>query len=68
MKDLDLEDFKKNTKAYTIVDIRNQSETEAGKLFDHAITIPLNELRDRYEEIPLDKPIVVHCAGGNLLF
>ena len=64
MKDLDLEDFKKNTKEYTVVDIRNQSETESGKFFDHAITIPLNELRDRYEEIPVDKPIVVHCAGG----
>ena len=60
----DLADFKLNQKGYTIVDIRNTSETEEGKFFEHAITIPLNELRERTNEIPLDKPIVVHCAGG----
>lgn len=25
---------------------------------------PLNELRDSAKEIPTNKPIVVHCAGG----
>ncbi|WP_028375141.1 MBL fold metallo-hydrolase [Leeuwenhoekiella sp. MAR_2009_132] len=61
---LDLNKFQENLEAYTIIDIRNQSETEAGKFFDKALTIPLHELRERIAEIPTDKPIVVHCAGG----
>ncbi len=61
---LDLEDFKNNKEDYTIVDIRNNSEVAKGKIFDNAIAVPLNELRDRAEEIPSTKPVVVHCAGG----
>ncbi|WP_031425451.1 MBL fold metallo-hydrolase [Flavimarina sp. Hel_I_48] len=61
---LDLDDFKKNPDNYTIVDIRNKSEVENGKFFDSAISHPLNDLRDTATEIPTDKPIVVHCAGG----
>jgi glyoxylase-like metal-dependent hydrolase (beta-lactamase superfamily II)/rhodanese-related sulfurtransferase len=60
----DLEDFKNNQEKYNIVDIRNDSEVAQGKIFDTAISIPLNELRERSNEIPADKPIVVHCAGG----
>jgi len=49
---------------FTIVDIRNTSETKEGKFFDQAINIPLPELRERVGEIPTGKPVVVHCAGG----
>ena len=62
--DFVLEDFRNNKNNYTIVDIRNESELAEGKIFDNAIGIPLNELRDRAEELPKDKPFVVHCAGG----
>jgi glyoxylase-like metal-dependent hydrolase (beta-lactamase superfamily II)/rhodanese-related sulfurtransferase len=61
---LDLEDFTKNPDNYTIVDIRNQSEIESGKFFENALERPLNELRDTLKNIPTNKPIVVHCAGG----
>lgn len=61
---LDLKDFKNNPDQYTIIDIRNKSEVEEGKFFDNAISIPLNELRDSENQIPTEKPIVVHCAGG----
>ena len=60
---LNLADFKNNRYNYTIVDIRNPSETTI-KIFPEAILIPLPELRERLEEIPSAKPIVVHCAGG----
>ena len=60
----DLEDFKNNKENYTIVDVRNESELAEGKIFDNAIGIPLNELRDRLDELPNKKPFVVHCAGG----
>jgi glyoxylase-like metal-dependent hydrolase (beta-lactamase superfamily II)/rhodanese-related sulfurtransferase len=62
--EFDLTDFKKHPENYTIVDIRNNSEVAEGKLFDKAVTIPLNELRERADEIPKYKPVVVHCAGG----
>nr|WP_297789509.1 rhodanese-like domain-containing protein [uncultured Allomuricauda sp.] len=61
---LDLTHFKNNPDKYTIVDIRNQSETEEGKYFESALTIPLNDLRASSKEIPKNKPIIVHCAGG----
>ncbi|MCB0395793.1 MAG: MBL fold metallo-hydrolase [Flavobacteriales bacterium] len=58
------EELKNNSRAFTIVDIRNKSEVNTGKIFPDALHIPLYELRERSNEIPLDKPIVVHCAGG----
>lgn len=57
-------DFKLHTDRYTIVDVRNRSEVNHGKIFADALTIPLPELRRRLFEIPTGKPIVVHCAGG----
>lgn len=62
--DFDLDNFKSNKEDYTIVDIRNESELAEGKIFEDAIGIPLNELRDRADELPKEKPFVVHCAGG----
>ncbi|RAU82845.1 MBL fold metallo-hydrolase [Pontibacter arcticus] len=56
--------FEENKAAYTILDIRNTSEVKSGTFFDKAIHIPLPELRERVQEVPSDKPIVVHCAGG----
>lgn len=61
---LNLEDFKNNPENYRIIDIRNASELEEGKFFESALSHPLNQLRDSAENIPTDKPIVVHCAGG----
>lgn len=61
---LDLTDFKKNPDHYTVVDVRNASEVKQGKPFANSITIPLADLRSKIDEIPTDKPVVVHCAGG----
>lgn len=64
LESLDLANFKKNPDYFTVVDIRNQSEVNDGKIFENALVIPLPELRERVDEIPIDKPIVVHCAAG----
>lgn len=64
ISNLDVNEFRSNTDDYTIVDIRNRSEVEAGKVFANAVAIPLPELRERVSEIPTGKPIVVHCAAG----
>ncbi|MGZ3756105.1 MAG: rhodanese-like domain-containing protein [Mucilaginibacter sp.] len=62
--DLDLADFKAHPDKYTIVDVRNWSEINYGKVFENSLAIPLPELRQRVNEIPTDKPILVHCAAG----
>jgi rhodanese-related sulfurtransferase len=56
--------FEQHQDDYTIIDVRNTSEVKKKLIFPHAINIPLPELRLRLKEIPLDKPIAVHCAGG----
>lgn len=61
---LNVDDFSKNTAAYTIVDIRDKNEVKEKIIFNNSINIPLNELRERKNEIPSGKPVVVHCAGG----
>ncbi|MCZ2460821.1 MAG: MBL fold metallo-hydrolase [Chitinophagales bacterium] len=64
MEYFDSAELKKNSRAFTILDIRNPSEVEELKVFQNSINIPLYELRERVGEIPGDKPIVVHCAAG----
>jgi hydroxyacylglutathione hydrolase len=49
--------------AVTLVDIRNPGERESGAI-PGSIPIPLAQLRARLEQVPVGKPIVVHCAGG----
>lgn len=61
---IDIKDFRNHPKKYTILDVRNQSEVEEETFFENALSCPLNELRKTLNEIPTDKPIVVHCAGG----
>jgi len=63
-KETPLKDFNRNREAYTILDVRNESEVETEELFDSSVNIPLPELKERLDEVPLEKPIVVHCAGG----
>jgi glyoxylase-like metal-dependent hydrolase (beta-lactamase superfamily II)/rhodanese-related sulfurtransferase len=62
--EIDLEAFRKQPSDYAIVDIRNWSEINKRKIFDNSIAVPLPELRERIADIPKDKPVVVHCAGG----
>ena len=49
--------------AVTLIDIRNPGEREFGTILG-ALPIPLAQLRTRLADVPADKPIVVHCAGG----
>lgn len=64
MEELDVDRFRNSVKDFTVLDVRNSSEVKDKNIFDNALHIPLPELRERTNEIPTDKPIVVHCAGG----
>ncbi|MFE3068593.1 rhodanese-like domain-containing protein [Streptomyces sp. NPDC059247] len=48
-----------------VVDVRTRGEREAAGFIDGALNIPLSELSARTAELPADRPLVVHCAGGH---
>ncbi|WP_082116002.1 MBL fold metallo-hydrolase [Hymenobacter terrenus] len=60
---VEVEAVRRHPEAFTIVDIRNYTEAKV-PVFENALLIPLPELRERTHEIPTDKPILIHCAGG----
>jgi hydroxyacylglutathione hydrolase len=47
-----------------VVDVRGANEWEEGHI-PGAVHIPLGYLADRIDELPGDRPIVVHCGTGN---
>ncbi len=46
-----------------LLDTRTSFEVMQGKI-DGFVNIPLDELRDRLDEIPKDRPVYVHCHSG----
>jgi hydroxyacylglutathione hydrolase len=58
-----VEHVRERPQDFTIVDIRNHTEAKQ-PVFADALVIPLPELRERAHEVPTNKPILVHCAGG----
>jgi hydroxyacylglutathione hydrolase len=52
------------TGAIELVDVRNSSEWEAGHI-PGSRNLPLGRLAERLQEIPRDKPLVVHCQTGS---
>jgi hydroxyacylglutathione hydrolase len=46
-----------------IVDVRAPREYEA-KHIEGSLSIPLNHLAARAHDLPADRPLLVHCAGG----
>jgi hydroxyacylglutathione hydrolase len=46
-----------------VLDVRNPREW-ATKHIDGSVNVPLNHLRERIAEIPRDRRLAVHCAGG----
>lgn len=47
----------------TLLDVRTNEEVEQVR-FGFALNIPLNEVPDRMNEIPKDKPVAVYCVSG----
>jgi rhodanese-related sulfurtransferase len=45
------------------VDVRSPAERDAKRIQD-SVGIPLTRLKDRLNELPKDRPMLVHCAGG----
>ena len=46
-----------------LVDVRAPGE-RAERRIDSSVALPLNQLAARAGELPRDRPVIVHCAGG----
>lgn len=57
-----LNDYEKES--HLLIDVRSVGEYEAGHL-PKAKNIPLNELPDKLESIPKDKPVILVCWSGS---
>lgn len=58
------DDFEKlNREDYVLVDVRTRSEYRRGHI-EGAINIPVDELRERLDELDREKTIVVYCQVG----
>jgi len=49
---------------HTLVDVRTAEEFNAGYI-PGAININLQELQQKLNRIPTDKPVIVYCRSGN---
>jgi hydroxyacylglutathione hydrolase len=47
-----------------VIDIRGPREWSANHIGD-SVSLPLAHLQERIEEVPRDRKIAVHCAGGH---
>jgi hydroxyacylglutathione hydrolase len=46
-----------------LIDVRTPREREQ-KFIDGSLSIPLNHLAERVQELPRNRPLLVYCAGG----
>jgi rhodanese-related sulfurtransferase len=58
----ELED--KQAEGYLLLDVRNEGELKTNGRLKGAVNIPLDSLRDRMAELPIDQPIIVSCHSG----
>ena len=50
-------------RTFTLLDVREQREYEAGHLLG-AVNLPYERLDEVESEIPKDRPVVIYCAYG----
>jgi rhodanese-related sulfurtransferase len=53
----------KEKNQYVLVDVRTPTEFKDGHI-DGSVNIPVDDLRDRYTELPQDKELVTICRVG----
>lgn len=65
MKEIDVRTLKERLEKgeeIVLVDVREPYETEVCAI--GGIPIPMSQLMYRLEEVPRDKPVIVHCRSG----
>jgi molybdopterin/thiamine biosynthesis adenylyltransferase/rhodanese-related sulfurtransferase len=59
----ELQQWRRNERSHVLVDVREPSEAAICRI-EGSLLVPLGSLEGRLVELPLDRPIVVHCKGG----
>ena len=59
----ELADWRASGRAHTLIDVRQPHEHSRERI-DAATLIPLPTLESHLDELPRDRPIVVHCQSG----
>ena len=49
---------------FLLIDLRENYELEIDGKIDYSIHIPLEEIVDRLNELPSDRPVIFHCGSG----
>ncbi|MCJ2377184.1 FAD-dependent oxidoreductase [Vibrio sp. ZSDZ34] len=52
------------TEDQLLLDVRNPGELENGGFIEGAVNIPVDQLRQRLDELPKDKEIIIYCQVG----
>lgn len=47
-----------------VLDVRSEQERKSKGFIAGSLSIPLNELKERIDEVPADWRVAVHCEGG----
>tara|TARA_B110000285_G_scaffold215985_1_gene262850 strand:+ start:2997 stop:3317 length:321 start_codon:yes stop_codon:yes gene_type:complete len=55
--------LRNNNEDVILLDVREDSELEICRI-ENALHIPMNEIPERCEALPLDRPLVVFCHHG----
>lgn len=63
LRNLNAEQFKKESKGQRMIDVREVHEFKQGHI-PEAINIPISQLRTRLSEIPKDSPVFLYCRSG----
>jgi adenylyltransferase/sulfurtransferase len=58
----ELKAWKDENKEFQLIDVREPYEVEICNI--DGISIPMNEIPSRVDELVADKPVVVHCRSG----
>jgi rhodanese-related sulfurtransferase len=53
-----------NPNEITILDVRTKEETAGGEFIQGSLNIPIDDLRERLNEIPKNKPVYIYCGVG----
>lgn len=63
LRNLNAEQFKKESKGQRLIDVREVHEFKQGHIAG-AINIPLRQIQTRLAEIPKDSPVFLYCRSG----
>ena len=59
----ELRQWRDEGRAHALIDVREPSEHAASRI-DGAVLIPLRQVPFKLDQIPKDRPVVVHCKSG----